>query len=124
MSFKMGAAILQTVLDTSSSSDSSNGGHQKGHQLKKRQKRELSYETAMASPRYRKYLKMADKDPDPSSHTSIYNGSSQLGLMFRCHFRIPYLMVKHLVVTGYKIEEDCCKDHDTTINSMTFSFLL
>ena len=113
MSFKGGAAIIQAVLDTSSSSDSSNGDHQKGRQPKKRQKRELSYETAIASPLYRKYLKIADEDPDPTSSTSIYNDSSRLGLIFRRRFRIPYSMFNHLV-TRYKVEEDCRKDYDAT----------
>ncbi len=116
MAFKMGAAsFLQAVLDTSSSSDSSiSGHHQKGHQPKKRKKkRELSYETAIASAFYRKYLTIADEDPDPTSSTSIYNDSSRVGLQVRCRFKIPYSMFNHLV-TRYKIEVDCCKDCDAT----------
>jgi hypothetical protein len=61
------------VLDNSSSSDSSNGGHQPKNKMQKREL--LSYETAIASPLYRKYLKIADEDPDPTSSTSIYNDS-------------------------------------------------
>jgi hypothetical protein len=63
------AAILQAVLYTSSSSDSSiiSGHHQKGHRTKKSHKRGLSYETAIASPFNRKYLAIADQDPDPTS---------------------------------------------------------
>jgi hypothetical protein len=109
------ASFLQAVLDTSTSSDSSiSGHHQKGHQPKKRKKRELSYyETAIASPFYRKYLTIADEDPDPTSSTSMYNDSSQVGLQFRCRFRIPYSMFNHLV-TRYKIEVDCRRDCDAT----------